>query len=78
MTDASHQFCRRTRREFLWQTGAGFGGLALTGLLDRDGFFPRAAANDGHKTPGSFVNPMAPKPPMFPAVVAALGRAETG
>src|SRR3954464_9699305 len=32
-------FCRRTRREFLWQAGAGFTGVALAGLLDRDGFF---------------------------------------
>jgi hypothetical protein len=37
-------FCGRTRREFLWEAGAGFTGLALTGLLDRDGFFGRAAA----------------------------------
>lgn len=34
-----NQFCGRTRREFLWQTGAGFAGVALTALLDRDGFF---------------------------------------
>ena len=31
-------FCRRTRREFLWEAGAGFTGLALAGLLSRDGF----------------------------------------
>lgn len=36
-------FCGRTRREFLWQTGAGFGGLALTGLLSQDGFFGSTA-----------------------------------
>ncbi len=30
---AADQFCRRTRREFLWETGAGFGALGLTGLL---------------------------------------------
>ena len=30
-------FCGRTRREFLWQTGAGFTSLALTGMLSRDG-----------------------------------------
>ena len=28
-------FCGRTRREFLWEAGAGFTGLALTGLLSR-------------------------------------------
>src|SRR5262245_38152606 len=53
------QFCRRTRREFLWQTGGGFTGLALTGLLSADGFFNRAAAAP------TFVNPMAPKKPHF-------------
>src|SRR4051812_13144929 len=35
----ANTFCRRTRREFLWQAGAGFTGVALAGLLDRDGFF---------------------------------------
>jgi len=32
-------FCRRTRREFLWEAGAGFTGVALTALLSQDGFF---------------------------------------
>jgi hypothetical protein len=37
--------CRGTRREFLWEMGAGFTGLALSALLDREGFFtPRAGA----------------------------------
>src|SRR6266480_888020 len=57
-------FCRRTRREFLWEAGAGFTGLALTGLLSLDGFFNRAAAAEAeHK----FANPLAPKPPPLPA-----------
>src|SRR5947209_156098 len=55
------QFCGRTRREFLWETGAGFGAAALTGLLSADGFFNRAAA----ATPTRFVNPLAPRPPHF-------------
>lgn len=38
-------FCGRTRREFLWQTGAGFGAAALTGMLSREGFFSSAAAS---------------------------------
>src|SRR4051812_41627988 len=59
-----NQFCGRTRREFLAETGAGFTGLALTGMLAKDGF----AFNDvGSKTAHSFVNPMAPKKPMMPA-----------
>ncbi len=64
-----NQFCRRTRREFLWETGAGFTGLALTGMLDRDGFFgSRADAADA--VPGAlptFVNPLAAKQPHFAA-----------
>ena len=41
-------FCRRTRREFLWEAGAGFTGLALTGLLSQDGFFDqRRRRRDG-------------------------------
>ena len=56
-------FCGRTRREFLWQVGGGFGAVALTGLLSRDGLLDqRAAAND---RPSGFVNPLAPKPPHF-------------
>src|SRR5439155_6615974 len=61
MNDHACQFCRRTRREFLWETGGGFGAVALTGLLSADGFFNRAAA----ATPASFVNPLAPKKSHF-------------
>src|SRR5262245_32405187 len=52
--------CGRTRREFLWQVGGGFAGLALIDLLSRDGFFPRASAADEPKSP------LAPKEPHFP------------
>src|SRR5438445_4172780 len=55
-----NNFCRRTRREFLWEAGAGFTGLALTGLLSQDRFFA-----DEPVRPGA--NPLAPKPPHFPA-----------
>ena len=65
------QFCGRTRREALWQTGGGFAGLALTGMLSRDGFFANAAAAEA-RTPAKFVNPMAPKPPMMPAKAKAV------
>ncbi|MBW3623752.1 MAG: DUF1501 domain-containing protein [Armatimonadetes bacterium] len=36
--------CGQTRREFLWQSGAGFGGVALLDFLTRDGFFREAHA----------------------------------
>jgi hypothetical protein len=52
--------CTTTRREFLWETAAGFTGLALTALLDGDGFFSgRAHAG----TPPA--NPLAPRAPHF-------------
>jgi hypothetical protein len=55
--------CTGTRREFLWQAGAGFTGLALTALLEQDGFFARhaRAASAGNQ------NPLAPRPPHFSA-----------
>lgn len=59
---SSQQFCRRTRREFLWETGGGFTGLALSGLLGQEFFANQAVAADG-KTP--FVGPLAPKAPHF-------------
>ncbi len=64
--------CGKTRREMMWETGAGFTGLALTGLLAGDGFFAESAgAGETHpkskiQNPKS-TNPLAPKPPMFPA-----------
>jgi hypothetical protein len=55
-------FCGRTRREFLWEAGAGFAGVALAGLLDAAFFAKQATAADGV---GKFVNPLAPKKPHF-------------
>jgi hypothetical protein len=63
MSTGHKQFCGRTRREFLWETGAGFGAAALTGLLSADGFFDAQARGAEAKT--AFINPMAPKPPHF-------------
>jgi hypothetical protein len=55
------QFCRRTRREFFWESGASFTGLALAGLLDHAFLARQSRAADG--TP--FANPLAAKPPHF-------------
>ncbi|TWU25019.1 hypothetical protein Pla52o_13160 [Novipirellula galeiformis] len=55
-------FCGRTRREFIWQAGGGFGAAAIASMLGTDGFFKPAAGSEA-KT--SFVNPLAPKPPHF-------------
>src|SRR5213592_3567658 len=54
----SRSVCAGSRREFLWQMGAGFAGVALTALLDGDGFFTRQALAD---------TPLAPRPAHFPA-----------
>ncbi len=54
-------FCGRTRREFLWQSGAGFGAAALASMLQNDGFFSSTAA--ANTTPGA--GPLAIKPPHF-------------
>ena len=51
-------FCRRLRREFLWQSGAGFGAVALSALLGDDFFAAPAAA-------ATRSSPLAAKPPHF-------------
>jgi hypothetical protein len=61
-TTIPRQFCGRTRREFLWETGGGFGAVALSGLLGDD-FFARQAPAAEAKT--KFINPLVPKTPHF-------------
>jgi len=62
---AGRNFCGRTRREFLWQAGAGFTGTALAALLGNDGFLARQSlAADGLT---AWNNPLAARPPQFPA-----------
>jgi len=53
--------CGLTRREFVWDMGAGFAGLALTGLLAGDGFFARRAM----ASTSGIQSPLAPRPPQF-------------
>src|SRR4051794_13458200 len=61
---AGRNFCNRTRREFLWQAGAGFTSLGLIDMLSKDGFLAnQAVAADGAS---KFANPLAPKAPMLP------------
>jgi hypothetical protein len=65
MNQNENQFCGRTRREFLWETGGGFTGLALSGLMAQDGFLGnQLVAADGQS---QWINPMTPKKPHFPA-----------
>ena len=63
MSRKTTNFCGRTRREFLWQTGGGFAGVALAGLLGDDGFLAgQSVAADGQS---AWQYPLAPKPPHF-------------
>ena len=56
-------FCGRTRREFLWETGCGFGAAVLDVASVGDGFFLSGCSLGSVK----FANPLAPKPRMLPA-----------
>ncbi|HIF33431.1 MAG TPA: DUF1501 domain-containing protein [Planctomycetes bacterium] len=67
---AIKNFCQRTRREFLWQTGAGFTGTALAGMLSGDDFLANQAVAADGETP--WVNPVAPKKPHFDPKATAV------
>ena len=55
--------CGNGRREFVWEMGAGFAGLALSSLLSEDGFFGRHL---NASEVSSVAGPLAPKQPHFP------------
>ena len=61
----TNSFCGRTRREFIWQTGAGFTATGLAALLGDDGFLQNQVVAADGKT--AWENPLAPKEPHFPA-----------
>ena len=66
MTQARRtNFCGRTRREFLWQSGGGFGAAALAHLLSDDGLLAAtpSVGDSGSGTAGA--NVLAAKPPHF-------------
>ena len=58
-------FCGRTRREFLWQAGGGFTGVALAAALGDDGFLQRQTLAADGLTP--FRNPLRSRPSHLPA-----------
>jgi hypothetical protein len=58
MTDHRLFPCGKTRREFVWEMGAGFAGVALAGLLSGEGFFSRTAN-------AASLNPLAARPPLL-------------
>ena len=55
--------CKRNRRQFLWEVGGGFAGLALTDLLTQDGFFNQILAAEKHKNKEEYL--LAEKAPHF-------------
>lgn len=67
-TDRPHPQCAGSRREFLWQMGAGFTGLALSSLLEADGF-PSGRAMAASPSPHS---PFDPRPPHRPVRAKAV------
>ena len=58
MNYTRHFPCGLSRREFVWQMGSGFAGLALADQLSADEFFQRQAARDDQ-------SPLAVKPAHF-------------
>ncbi len=58
-------FCGRTRREFLWEAGGGFTGVALAAALGDDGFLQRQALAADSLT--TFPNPLRSRPSHYPA-----------
>ncbi|MEE2623113.1 MAG: DUF1501 domain-containing protein, partial [Verrucomicrobiota bacterium] len=57
--------CGLTRREFVWEMGGGFTGVALASLLAGSGFFTR------HAGAAVSPDPLASKPGHFPAKAKA-------
>ena len=64
-SNVSGNFCRRTRREFLWEAGAGFTGLAMAGMFGESLLAGRA--NGAEVDRARHANPLAPKSPPLPA-----------
>lgn len=60
--------CGNTRREMIWEMGAGFAGLALGSLLNSDGF----SWGKLHAADERLATPLAPKPSHFPTKVKSV------
>ncbi|MGV3772646.1 MAG: DUF1501 domain-containing protein, partial [Verrucomicrobiales bacterium] len=58
MNSKDHQ--PQSRRQFFWELGAGFAGLALSSMLAKDNFVPSSFANQ------RVAPPLFPKPPQIP------------
>ena len=56
--------CCGGRRQFIWELGAGFGGVALSSMLDQDGFFSKHAFGADQDV-SSTQKPLAERSPHF-------------
>lgn len=56
--------CCGGRRQFIWELGAGFGGVALSAMLDQDGFFSKHAFG-ADQDASSSQKPLASRTPHF-------------
>jgi hypothetical protein len=63
----AQQSCSLSRRDFLNRCGLGFGALALGGLLRDAGLLTAAETPVAHAPGSPALNPLAPRPPQFPA-----------
>ncbi len=61
----SSSACSGSRRQFLWEMGAGFAGLALSSVLSTDGFFAKHGLFAAE--PKTFSSPLKPRPQHFKA-----------
>ncbi|MCA9262605.1 MAG: DUF1501 domain-containing protein [Planctomycetales bacterium] len=57
--------CGHSRREFVWQMGGGFAGLALSALLSNDGFWSRVQGAESTGAAASTNGPLASRAPHF-------------
>ncbi|MBA63879.1 MAG: hypothetical protein CMJ76_16110, partial [Planctomycetaceae bacterium] len=72
--------CGQTRREFVWQMGGGFAGLALSSLLENDGFFNKhlnSAENTSPSAPGTGHFPVKAKHVIFLMMNGAPSQVDT-
>jgi hypothetical protein len=68
-----HPLLARTRRHFFRDCAVGLGAMGLASLLRRDAAAGAPGADaPGSPAPGSQVNPLAPRPPQFPAKAKAV------
>jgi hypothetical protein len=65
MNQSTQQFCRRTRRQMLWESGGGFASVALAGMLGNGFLSSQVVAADG-VTPLA-KSPLTAKTPPLPA-----------